>query len=157
MSAPVEEAKLNLRLVVDALIAKKFVLVLLVVEELNAKKLVDVAKVEDAKVTIDVEARNVPLNARVLTVERYSVASPNAIPPEASVDDARVKSDAPVVVPTPIRPLDPIWKRDVPVDDATKNGLDVEVPIIVNLAIGEDVPIPTFPDDTSVPDAVLIP
>ena len=99
-------------LVIVPLVDPKLVEVPLVKNPLVAKMLVEVAfKNVAPPVTprfVDVlfaitedDARKVPAKARVLTAERYSTESPNAIPPVDEVEDARVITDEGVVVPNP--------------------------------------------------------
>ena len=102
----------EVELVIVANVPPKLVEVPLVKNPLVAKILVAVAFKKVAppvtprlvevllKITDD-EARNVPANASVLTAERYSTESPNAIPPVDEVEDARVITDEGVVVPNP--------------------------------------------------------
>jgi len=80
----------------DRLVPKMLVVVLLVIVALVIPKLVEVPLVN-----IDEDARRVPVNERVFTADRYKVASPNAIPPVDEVEEARVRIDEGVVVPSP--------------------------------------------------------
>jgi hypothetical protein len=50
-----------------------------------------------------------------------------------------------VVEPIPRRPFEPKLKSMPPVDEAIVSGLTPFVPLTARVAIGVDVPIPTFP------------
>jgi hypothetical protein len=133
------------------LLAKRLDEVLFVVLELVAKKLV-----EEELVNTDEEAKNVPLVDRVLTAERYSIVSPNAIPPDDRVDDARVSIDVGVDVPIPMFPLANIVNIDTPVEEATLNGLSaVEVEDCTLNAYVEDVAL--IPATTPLSNRVEVP
>ena len=85
--------------------------VALVIVPFVVKKLVEVAEVavkfvvpiedEVALVMTEDDARRVPGNVKVLTEERYRRVSPNAIPALVAVEEARVKIEEGVVVPSP--------------------------------------------------------
>ena len=83
-----------------ALVNENAEVVALVNAALVAKIFVVVAEVNTVE-----EARSVPGSVRVLTEDRYRSVSPNAIPALVAVEEARVRIEAGVVVPSPRRLL----------------------------------------------------